>query len=47
MPGTCEHEQTIVDDGDATQMRFDQKVVVVKGGASGWRRGAFLSDEII
>lgn len=47
MPGTCEHEQTIVDDGDEKQMRFDQKVVVVTGGAFGWRSGAFLSDEII
>ena len=33
--GTCEHEQTIVDDGDEKQMRFDQKIVVVTGGAHG------------
>lgn len=34
-PRTCEHEQTIVDDGDEKRMRFDQKIVVVTGGAHG------------
>ena len=46
-PRTCEHEQTIVDDGDEKRIRFDQKIVVVTAGAFGWRSGAFLSDEII
>ena len=46
-PRTCEHEQTIVGDGDEKRMRFDQKIVVVTDGAFGWRDSAFLLDEII